>query len=267
MTDQGTDTRAQDEARAGGAPAPGAAGAGAGKKRTGSESRGTQNAGPESRGTPKTGSESQGTRVYPAPVQRLIEEFAKLPGVGRRSAERLAFHILKAAPGEALGLAQAVRDVKEHVRHCAVCFNLSDGDRCAICEDPRREHATVLVVEQPKDLIALEQTGMWRGVYHVLMGRISPLEGIGPGDLTVAALLRRVEHPEGNAGGVAITEVVLGLNPTVEGDGTGLFLAEELRRRGLRVTRLARGLPSGGQLEYANKAVLADAVQHRQSME
>jgi recombination protein RecR len=200
-------------------------------------------------------------------VERLIEEFSRLPGIGRRSAERLAFHVLKTEPAAALALAQAVRDVKESVRQCRVCFNLADGEFCGVCADPRRDHATVLVVEQPKDLIALEQTGMYRGVYHVLMGHISPLEGIGPGDLTVGALIQRVEHPESGPGRAPITEVVLGLNPTVEGDGTALYLAEELRKRGVRVTRLARGLPSGGQLEYANKAVLADAVQHRQAME
>jgi recombination protein RecR len=215
---------------------------------------------------------ANGSHVYPASVQRLIDEFAKLPGIGRRSAERLAFYLMKSDAPAALALAQAVRDVKEQVRHCSVCFNLTDagaavGGACPICADPRRDYSLVLVVEQPKDLIALEQTGMFRGVYHVLMGHISPLEGIGPQDLTVANLIGRVEHPESNAGGTPIKEAVLGLNPTVEGDGTALFLAEQLRQRGVKVTRLARGLPSGGQLEYANKAVLADAVQHRQSME
>jgi recombination protein RecR len=209
-----------------------------------------------------------GTRsAYPAAVERLVDEFAKLPGIGRRSAERLAFYVLKAEPAAAMAFAQAVRDVKETVRQCRVCFNLADGELCGVCADPRRDHATVLVVEQPKDLIALEQTGMFRGVYHVLMGHLSPLEGIGPSDLTVSNLLRRVEEPGSGPGGVPISEVVLGLNPTVEGDGTAMYLADELKRRGVRVTRLARGLPSGGQLEYANKAVLADAVQHRQAME
>jgi recombination protein RecR len=236
MADQGTDTPGDH-----GAPRPGRGGKGAVGAR--------------------------GNRTYPGAVERLIDEFARLPGVGRRSAERLAFHVLKSDAAGALALAQAVRDVKEQVRHCAACFNLADGERCAICADPRRDHSTVLVVEQPKDLIALEQTGMFRGIYHVLMGHISPLEGIGPGDLTVKTLLSRVESPLRGEGSEPIKEVVLGLNPTVEGDGTALYLAEELRKRGVKVTRLARGLPSGGQLEYANKAVLADAVQHRQSME
>lgn len=205
--------------------------------------------------------------AYPAPVERLIAEFARLPGIGRRSAERLAFHMLKSDTPAALGLAAAIRDVKESVRHCSRCFNLTDQDPCAICSDAQRDRATVLVVEQPKDLISLEQTGMYRGLYHVLMGHISPLDGVGPADLTVADLLARIDRPESNPGGVAVREIVLGLNPTVEGDGTALYLADQLKPRGVRITRLARGLPSGGQLEYANKAVLADAIQGRQSME
>lgn len=205
--------------------------------------------------------------VYPATVERLITEFARLPGIGRRSAERLAFHVLKAQKPDALGLAKAIQDVKEHVRHCSVCFNLTDADPCAVCTDPGRDRGLVLVVEQPKDVIALEQTGMYRGLYHVLMGHISPLDSIGPGDLTVADLLHRLDTPAANPGSIPVREVVLGLNPTVEGDGTALFLADQLKARNLRLTRLARGLPSGGQLEYANKAVLADAIQGRQEVE
>lgn len=204
---------------------------------------------------------------YPESVDRLIDEFARLPGVGRRSAERLAFYLLKSAPDDALGLARAISDVKTNVRQCSICFNLCEGDHCPICDDPRRERHSVLVVEQPKDLIALEQTGMYKGLYHVLMGRIAPLEGVNPGDLTVDQLLHRVENPAANAGEVRITEVVLGLNPNLEGDGTALYLARELRKRGVNVSRLARGLPSGSQLEYASKAVLADALTGRQSMD
>jgi recombination protein RecR len=194
---------------------------------------------------------------------------ARLPGIGRRSAERVAFHILKSDAPSALALAAAVREVKENVHHCSICFNLTDADPCAICTDPRRDRATVLAVEQPKDLIALEQTGMYRGLYHVLMGHINPLDGIGPGDLTVADFLRRIDEPAkkpASAGDTPIREVVLGLNPTLEGDGTALYLAEQLRSRDVRVTRLARGLPSGGQLEFANKAVLADAIVGRQDV-
>jgi recombination protein RecR len=205
--------------------------------------------------------------AYPKAVDRLIAEFARLPGIGRRTAERLAFYILKSDEPTALGLAQAVIDVKKTVRHCDVCYNLSDGPICDICNDANRERKVVLVVEQPKDLIALEQTGMFRGLYHVLMGRLSPLEGIGPDELTIARLMSRIDHPDTNPGGVAVAEVILGLNPTIEGDGTGLYLGEQLRAKGVKVSRLARGLPTGSQLEYANKAVLADAIQGRQSFE
>lgn len=206
-------------------------------------------------------------QAYPAAVERLIAEFARLPGIGRRTAERLAFHVLKSENSIALPLAQAIRDVKETVRHCSVCYNLTDLDPCPICADSARDRGLVLIVEQPKDLIALEQTGMYSGLYHVLMGRISPLEGVKPEDLTIPDLLRRADDPARNPGGVALREVVLGLNPTVEGDGTALYLAEQFRPRGIRVSRLARGLPTGGSLEYANKAVLADAIQGRQAVD
>ncbi|RMH10939.1 MAG: recombination protein RecR [Planctomycetota bacterium] len=203
--------------------------------------------------------------AYPPAVDRLISALSRLPGIGPRSAERLAFHMLKSDKAEVLALAGAIADLKKAVRHCSVCFNLTEQDPCPICANPRREHDRILVVEQPKDLIALETTGMYQGVYHVLMGRISPLDGVGPEDLTIAALLARVDREP--AGGEAkVREVILGLNPTLEGDGTALFLAEKLRARKVQVTRLARGLPTGWQLEYANKAVLADAIQGRQSM-
>jgi recombination protein RecR len=205
--------------------------------------------------------------AYPKAVDRLIAEFALLPGIGRRTAERLAFYILKSDEPTALGLAQAITDVKKTVRHCDVCFNLSDGPMCDICSEANRDRKVVLVVEQPKDLIALEQTGMYRGLYHVLMGRLSPLEGIGPEELTISRLMARIDHPEVNPGSVPVTEVILGLNPTIEGDGTGLYLGEQLRAKGIKVSRLARGLPTGSQLEYANKAVLADAIQGRQNVE
>lgn len=221
----------------------------------------------------------QGTpSAYPAPVRELIEQFTRLPGIGARSAERLAFHVLTSDEASAMALAAAIGAVKKSVRHCAVCYNLSDSDLCPICADPRRDRGRVLVVEQPKDLIALEQTGMYKGLYHVLMGRLSPLDGVGPGDLTIDKLLKRIREsrkpaPQGPAATaptpptiVPIEEVVLGLNPTVEGDGTALYLASELARLGVGVSRLARGLPSGGSLEFANKAVLADAILGRQSM-
>jgi recombination protein RecR len=227
-------------------------------------------------------SNTPSARAYPKAVDRLISEFAHLPGIGRRSAERLAFYLLKEDSSIALALAQAVTDVKETVRNCAACSNLTDivpgqAAICSICADPKRDRATVLVVEQPKDLISLEQAGSYRGLYHVLMGRLSPLDGIGPAELTVAQLLKRVTTPAHNPGGIAIREVILGTNPTVEGDGTSLYLAEQLRIATspatqssvipVTVTRLARGLPAGSQLEFANKAVLADAILCRQSMQ
>ncbi len=198
---------------------------------------------------------------------RLIDEFARLPGIGRRSAERLAFHVLKSDRETAMKLAQAISDVKTHVKHCTICYNLADRDPCPICSDSRREHSTVLVVEQPKDLISLEQTGMYRGGYHVLLGHIAPLDGIEPDDLTVNSLLHRVDDPTANACGVRITEVIFGLSPNLEGDGTALYLAEQLKSRGLHLSRLARGLPSGSQIEYASKAVLADAIIGRQGID
>lgn len=204
--------------------------------------------------------------AYPDSVERLIDRFAQLPGIGRRTAERLAFWVLKADKPDALALADAISDVKRSVRHCEVCFNLAETQPCAVCADARRDRGVVLVVEQPRDLIALEQTGMYRGVYHVLMGRISPMEGVGPGDLTVSDLFQRVEDPARNSGGEPVREVILGLNPTLEADGTALYLAQELQARGVTVTRLARGLPTGSQLEFASKAVLADAIEGRRPM-
>jgi recombination protein RecR len=225
--------------------------------------------------------------AYPETVQRLIENLAKLPGIGRRSAERLAFHILKTAAPEALELARAISDVKRTVRHCSVCFSLADADSlpaaqeeptqhpappaspvlCSVCRSSSRDRSVVMVVEQPKDLIALEQTGMYKGVYHVLMGRISPLDGVGPGDLTIGDLLTRIKDPTRNTGGEPVREIVLALNPTLEADGTALYVAQQLSFiPGIKVTRLARGIPTGTQLEYANKAVLADAIEGSQPM-
>jgi len=207
----------------------------------------------------------RGSSAYPLAVRELIEQLARLPGIGTRSAERLAFHVLKSDMDSAMALASAISAVKETVGHCGVCYNLCDGQVCSICNDPSRDHSRVLVVEQPKDLIALEQTGMYPGLYHVLMGRLSPLDGIGPEDLTIGKLMDRIRDSAG-VDQAPISEVVLGLNPTVEGDGTALYLASELQRLDVKISRLARGLPSGGSLEYANKAVLADAILGRQSM-
>lgn len=190
------------------------------------------------------------------PLQRLIEQLRKLPGIGARSAERIAFHLLKAGRDEALALAQAISDIKERVRPCSRCFNLAEGELCAICADPRRDAGVIVVVEQPKDLVSLESTGLVEGVYHVLMGHIAPLEGIEPQHLTIEPLVQRVR-----AGG--IREVVLATNPTLEGDATALYLSEALAETGVAVTRLARGLAPGASLEYANRAMLEAALRGR----
>jgi len=202
---------------------------------------------------------------YTESVRRLMALFGKLPGVGSRSAERMAFHILKSSPEEALALADAIRDVKEHVHHCKVCFHLTEGEICNVCADAGRDHGIVCVVEQPKDLLQLETTGIFKGVYHVLLGRIAALEGVGPEELTIVQLVERIKasHEAAVEGVVAIREVILATNPTMEGDGTSLYLQNELGQLGVSITRLARGLPAGAQIEYSNKAILADALTGR----
>ncbi len=207
--------------------------------------------------------DSKGT---PEPVKRLLDTLSRLPGIGKRSAERIAFFLIKDDEEGALALSQAIADVKHRVVCCAVCNNIADGSPCAICDDHSRDASLVLVVEQPRDLIRLEATGMYRGVYHVLTGRIDPLAGVEASDLTVDALLARVEDCTTNARGVQIREVILGLNPNLEGDSSSLYLASQLKIRGIAVTRLARGLPSGSQIEYANTQVLSDAIAGRRGM-
>ncbi|HUU23362.1 MAG TPA: recombination mediator RecR [Phycisphaerae bacterium] len=196
---------------------------------------------------------------YSEAIERLIDEFTRLPGIGARSAERLAFHVLKSSQDEAMGLARAIEAVKTKIRPCRECFNIAEADLCAICADPRRDKAAICVVEQPKDLMALESTGVYRGVYHVLMGHIAPLEGVEPEDLTVDALVERVRRGP-------VREVILATNPTVAGDGTALHIASLLEPLKVQVTRLARGLPAGGQIEYANKSILADAISERRKI-
>lgn len=214
----------------------------------------------------RTNTLDDATRAYPPSIVRLIEAFARMPGIGKRSAERLALHVLRQPLDQAMDLAQAIGDVRTKVRSCPISYNFTDADTCTVSDDPRRDHATVLVVEQPKDVIVFEQTGMYRGTYHVLLGRISPLDGVGPEHLTLDRLLQRIDDPAINFRGVRIEEVILGLNPTLEGDGTALYLAEQLADRPVRITRLARGLPTGRELEFANAAVLADALEGRRSV-
>jgi len=199
--------------------------------------------------------------TYTQSIQSLMNELARLPGIGMRSAERIAFHLLKQPPEEAMKLSDAIRDVKTRIRHCTVCFNLTEQEPCSICSDPSRDQGLVCIVEQPKDLLALESAGLYRGVYHVLLGRIAPLEGAEPGDLTIDPLMQRI------ASG-AVRELIMGTNPTMEGDGTALFIQSLAGSRfpDVQVTRLARGLPAGSSIEYANRNILADAISGRQRM-
>jgi recombination protein RecR len=199
--------------------------------------------------------------AYTQSIQSLMNELARLPGIGMRSAERIAFHLLKQKPEEAMKLADAIRDVKTRIRYCSVCYNLTEADPCMICSSPGRDQGLVCVVEQPKDLLALESTGLYNGVYHVLLGRIAPLEESHPSDLTIDALVKRLESGQ-------IREVIMGTNPTVDGDGTALYIQNLIASRfpQIQVTRLARGLPAGSNIEYANKNILADAISGRQKM-
>jgi recombination protein RecR len=199
---------------------------------------------------------------YAPPVQRLITELSKLPGIGNRTAQRLAFHLLRSTPEDATGLADAIREVKEKIGLCEVCFNLTDQARCRICEDPRRDPALICVVEEPSDVIPMERTHEYHGVYHVLGGALSPIDGVDPEDLKIAELFARA-----SADG-AVREIVLATNPTTTGEATALHIAEELRVRApqVTVTRLASGLPVGSDLEYADEVTLGKALAGRRTL-
>lgn len=197
--------------------------------------------------------------AYPQSVIKLITEFGKMPGIGQKTAERLACYILKLATEEAMQLACAIRDVKKLVKTCSTCFNVSENDPCHICSDLSRDRSMICVVEQLADFLTIEKTGKYRGLYHVLQGHISPLEGIHPDSLTIEKLLQRV-----NAG--HIKEVLLATNLNMEGDATALYIHKHLSPSGVKVTRLARGLPTGSYLEYANTAIVADAINGRNEM-
>jgi recombination protein RecR len=190
-------------------------------------------------------------------VTNLIDQLAKLPGIGRKSAERLTYHLLRVSKSDALALADAIRDVKENVRYCKTCFNLAEADECEICRDPRRDRRILCVVEQPRDLIALESAGTYKGLYHVLLGRIAPLEGISPDQLTIEPLVARVRTGD-------FKEIIMATNPTLEGDGTALFISHQLSCLPVEITRLARGITTGSVLEFANKEILTDALTGRQ---
>jgi len=196
---------------------------------------------------------------YGESVARLAALLAKLPGIGQKTAERLADHIVRLSTQEALELAQAIREVKESVRQCSVCFLLSEGDPCRICADSGRDRSVICVVEDSRDAAAIETSGCYRGLYHVLGGRLAPLEGMEPEHLTVSRLLERVTE-------LGIKEVILATNPDMEGDATALFVQDALVGLPVRVTRLARGVPSGSHLEFANAAILSDAMEGRREM-
>jgi len=192
-------------------------------------------------------------------VTQVIEQLSRLPGIGKKSAERLAYHLLRVPESEAFALADSIRNVRENVRYCAVCFNLAESEKCRICSDATREQKTLCVVQQPRDLMALEQSGTYRGMYHVLLGRLAPLENIGPDDLTIEPLVKRVSEGD-------FKEIIMATNPTVEGDGTALYISNQLAEFSVSLTRLARGITTGSILEYTNKEILADAISGRQPL-
>lgn len=196
---------------------------------------------------------------YTESLERLMELLSRMPGVGEKTAERLGYHILRLSKQEAAELADAIREVKDRVRQCSVCFHFSETDPCAVCEDPRRDRSTICVVEESRDVVAMEQSN-YKGLYHVLCGRLAPLDGVEAEDLTVDRLVERVSDGE-------VQEVILACNADMEGEATALFVREALQDVPVKVTRLARGIPSGSQLEYANAAVLTEALEGRQSMD
>ncbi|HLT68825.1 MAG TPA: recombination mediator RecR [Acidimicrobiales bacterium] len=198
--------------------------------------------------------------VYAGPVQDLIDELGRLPGIGPKSAQRIAFHLLKVDKQDALRLARAIAEVKDKVSFCRTCFNIAEGEQCGICADPRRDAGLVCVVEEPRDLVAVEKTGEFHGRYHVLQGAISPIEGVGPDQLRVRELLERIER-EG------VTEIILCTNPNLEGEATAMYLGRLLKPLGVRVTRIASGLPVGGDLEYADELTLGRALEGRREVE
>jgi recombination protein RecR len=192
-------------------------------------------------------------------VTHMIEQLSRLPGIGRKSAERLAYHILRVPESEAFALADSIRSVRENVRYCDICFNLAESEMCNICRDPARDQTLLCVVQQPRDLMALEQAGTYRGLYHVLLGRIAPLENIGPDQLTIDQLVGRVAQGR-------FKEIIMATNPTVEGDGTALYISNLLAGYDVPMSRLARGITTGSILEYTNKEILADAMSGRQPL-
>jgi recombination protein RecR len=193
------------------------------------------------------------------PIDHLIEALTKLPGIGRKTASRLTFHILRSSPSEAQALARAILDVKEKIHLCSVCFNLTDENSCRICQDENRNREVLCVVEGPNDLIAIENTGAFNGRYHVLHGTISPLDGVGPDDIKIRELMERLQREE-------VGEVILATNPTVEGGATALYLTELIKPLGVKVTRIAYGIPMGGEIEYSDGMTLSKALEGRREI-
>jgi recombination protein RecR len=203
--------------------------------------------------------------MYAGPVQELIDELARLPGIGPKSAQRVAFYLLKVTPDEAKKLARAIVEAKDKVRFCRVCGNVSDQELCEFCRDPRRDPSVVCVVQEPPDIVAIERTREFKGLYHVLGGAISPIEGIGPEDLRVTELLDRLRSSDDGA--AQITEIIVATNPNVEGDATAMYLARLLGPLGINMTRLASGMPVGGDLEYADEVTLGRALEGRRRLD
>ena len=203
--------------------------------------------------------------MFASPIARLVQQLAKLPGIGEKTAARLAFHILRASPEDAAALAAAIAEVRQKIRFCSVCCDLTESDPCAICRDQRRDAGLVCVVAQPQDVVAIERAGGYRGRYAVLHGVLSPLDGIGPEDLRITELLARCGRGMQETGG-GVREVILATSPSVEGEATAVYLAKLLRPLGVRATRIATGVPMGGELEYADQATLARAIDGRREM-
>jgi len=196
---------------------------------------------------------------YPEALARLVQEFTRLPGIGPKTAQRLAFHVLRMEERDVLALASALADAKRKIGRCSVCFNLADTQPCRICSDPERDRTTICVVEEANDLVAMEKARTYKGLYHVLEGALSPLEGVGPEALRIPELMKRVK-------GGAVKEVILATNPTVEGEATAMYLARLLKPLGLKVTRIARGIPVGSDLEYADEVTLARSLEGRRDI-
>ena len=197
--------------------------------------------------------------LYPVPVAKLIEEFERLPGVGSKTAQRLAFHVLSVPKERAISLANAIMDAKEKVVYCKECYNISDAELCPICGNPKRNKNVICVVGEPKDVAALERTKDYKGVYHVLHGLVSPMAGIGPEDIKLRELVQRVAITD-------VTEVIVATNPTIEGEATAMYIAKLLKPAGITVTRIAHGIPIGGDLEYADEVTLARAMSGRREI-